>query len=108
MRLKNQYYCIFVFNNNYITGSSAYEGGYRKTDIKQERRTGFYPVRLSTLGPGVIIGSGKTQSYQWFTGCWNEALTISCPAGAFHISLIRKQPFHTPYSAYEYNSANLW
>ena len=50
MRLKNQYYCIFVFNNNYITGSSAYEGGYRKTDMKQERRTGFYPVRLSTLG----------------------------------------------------------
>ena len=30
MRLKNQYYCIFVFNNNYITGSSAYEGGPQK------------------------------------------------------------------------------
>lgn len=29
-----------LVNNNYMTGSSAYEGGYRKTYMKQERRTG--------------------------------------------------------------------
>ena len=75
MRLKNQYYCIFVFNNNYITGSSAYEGGYRKTDMKQERRTGFYPVRLSTLGPSVIIGLGKIQLYQWFASHQQEVFS---------------------------------
>ncbi|EHM37990.1 hypothetical protein HMPREF0372_04086 [Flavonifractor plautii ATCC 29863] len=63
MRLENQYYCIFVFNNNYITGSSAYEGGYRKTDMKQERRTGFYPVRLSTLGRSAGIRMGIFSFY---------------------------------------------
>ena len=63
MRLKNQYYCIFVFNNNYITGSSAYEGGRQKDRYETREADRINPVRLSTLGRSAGIRMGIFSFY---------------------------------------------